>query len=135
MTGQTVTGLWQPRNVRVKALEFEIDLPPVLRQAVKDSKSIKRRIELWALWRRQFTKEFQMAAVRRLEQGRSIAEVSRAFEVNPGALHRWRREFRHGPGKAFPGNGKPRRSDGRIAVLAMANGYPGSNGSSGTWPP
>ena len=43
------------------------------------------------LSRRQFTKEFKLAAVRRLEMGASIAEVARAFEVNPNVLHRWRR--------------------------------------------
>jgi transposase-like protein len=43
------------------------------------------------LSRRQFTKEFKLAAVRRLEQGVSIAEVARALEVNPNVLHRWRR--------------------------------------------
>jgi len=69
------------------------------------------------LSRRQFTKEFKLVAVRRLEQGVSIAEVARALEVNPNVLHRWRREFRHGPGNAFPGNGKPRWSEGRIAEL------------------
>jgi transposase-like protein len=42
--------------------------------------------------RRLFTKEFKLAAVRRLEQGVSIAEVARALEVNPNVLHRWRRE-------------------------------------------
>ena len=47
----------------------------------------------------------------------SIAEVARALEVSPNVLHRWRREFRHGPGNAFPGNGKPRWSEGRIAEL------------------
>jgi transposase-like protein len=33
------------------------------------------------LSRRQFTKEFKLAAVRRLEQGVSIAEAARALEV------------------------------------------------------
>jgi transposase-like protein len=69
------------------------------------------------LFRRQFTKEFKLVAVRRLEQGVSIAEVARALEVNPNVLHRWRREFRHGPGNAFPGNGRQRWSEGRIAEL------------------
>src|SRR5947208_7460394 len=32
-------------------------------------------------------------------------------------LHRWRREFRQGPGNAFPGNGKERWSEGRVAEL------------------
>ena len=67
--------------------------------------------------RRQFTKEFKLAAVRRLEQGVSITEAARALEVNPNVLHRWRREFRRGPGNAFPGNGKQRWSEGRVAEL------------------
>ena len=69
------------------------------------------------LSRRQFTKEFKLAAVRRLEQGTPIAEAARGLEVNPNVLHRWRREFRQGPGNAFPGNGKQRWSEGRIAEL------------------
>ena len=69
------------------------------------------------LSRRQFTKEFKLAAVRRLEAGVTLAEVSRGLEVNPNVLDRWRREFREAPGKAFPGNGKPRWSEGRIAEL------------------
>ena len=67
--------------------------------------------------RRQFRKEFKLAAVRRLEQGVSIAEVSRALEVNANVLHRWRLEFRQGRGNAFSGNGKQRWSEGRIAEL------------------
>ena len=67
--------------------------------------------------RRLFTKEFKLAAVRRLEQGVSITEAARALEVNPNVLHRWRREFRQGTGNAFPGNGKQRWSEGRIAEL------------------
>jgi len=44
-------------------------------------------------------------------------EAARALEVNPNVLHRWRREFRQGPGNVFPGNGKQRWSEGRIAEL------------------
>ena len=69
------------------------------------------------LSRRQFTKEFKLAAVRRLEQGVSIGEAARALEVSPNVLHRWRREFRQGPGNVFPSNGKQRWSEGRIAEL------------------
>ena len=58
------------------------------------------------LSRRMFTKEFKLAAVRRLEQGVSISEAARALEVNPNVLHRWRREFRTGPGNAFSGQRK-----------------------------
>ena len=80
------------------------------------------------LSRRLFTKEFKLAAVRRLEQGVSIGEAARALEVNPNVLHRWRREFRSGPGNAFPGNGKQRWAEGRIAELerdALVRAAPG----------
>ena len=53
------------------------------------------------LSRRQFTKEFKQAAIQRLEMGASVAEVARAFEVNPNTLHRWRREFRQGRAMRF----------------------------------
>ncbi len=67
--------------------------------------------------RRTFTRELKMAAVRRLESGASMAEVARAFEVNPNLLHRWRREYREGPGNAFPGLGKRRWEDVEQAKL------------------
>ena len=67
--------------------------------------------------RRTFNRETKMAAVGRLNTGASIAEVARAFEVNPNVLHRWRREFRHGPGNAFPGLGKRRWDETQAAQL------------------
>ena len=42
------------------------------------------------LSRRTFSKEFKLAAVRRLEQGVSMGEVARALEVNANVLHRVR---------------------------------------------
>ena len=67
--------------------------------------------------RRTFTREFKLAAVRRLEAGVSIAEVARGLEVNPKVLHRWRREFRQGPGNAFSVQGQRRWSEGKLAEL------------------
>jgi transposase-like protein len=69
------------------------------------------------LSRRRFTREFKRAAVQRLETGTSVAEVARAFEVDPNVLHRWRREFREGPGNAFPGLGRRRWEEARVAQL------------------
>src|ERR1700733_10904461 len=69
------------------------------------------------LSRRMFSKEFKLAAVQRLEQGIPLGEVARALEVNPNVLHGWRREFRQGLGNVFPGRGKQRWSEGRIADL------------------
>ena len=70
-----------------------------------------------SLSRRQFTKEFKEAAVRRLELGASLAEVARACEVNPNVLHRWKRELLGYGVKAFPGNGKTRADERRVAEL------------------
>jgi transposase len=67
--------------------------------------------------RRQFTKEFKLGAVRRLEEGVPLGEVARGLEVNPNVLQRWRREFRQGPGNAFPGLGQRRWSESRTAEL------------------
>src|SRR3990170_4770978 len=69
------------------------------------------------LSRRRFTREFKLAAIERLERGVSLGEVARALEVNPNVLQRWRREFRQGPGNAFPGLGKRRWEEGRTAQL------------------
>jgi transposase-like protein len=69
------------------------------------------------LSRRTFTREFKLAAVRRLETGVSLADESRGLEVNRNLLHRRRREFRQAPGNAFPGNGQRRWSEGKIAEL------------------
>jgi len=70
-----------------------------------------------AVSRRKFSKEMKMAALQRLDAGASVAEVARAFEMNPNLLHRWRKEFRQGPGNAFPGMGKRRWDESKVAQL------------------
>ncbi len=69
------------------------------------------------LSRRKFTREMKLAAVQRLETGSSAAEVARAFEINPNVLHRWRKEFQNGPANAFPGAGKRRWDETKVAQL------------------
>lgn len=69
------------------------------------------------LLRRKFTREFKEAAVRRLELGASLAEVSRACEVSAKMLCRWREELRQLGAKAFPGRGQRREEAGRLALL------------------
>jgi transposase len=68
-------------------------------------------------FRRNFTKEFKEAAIRRLQLGASVAEVARACEVNPNVLHRWRRELREQGAHAFSGNGKSRAEENQVAAL------------------
>jgi transposase-like protein len=59
----------------------------------------------------------KLAAVQQLEAGTSAAAVARAFEINANVLHRWRKEFRQGPGNAFPGLGRRRWDDPKVAQL------------------
>jgi transposase-like protein len=58
--------------------------------------------------RRKFTKKFKEAAIKRLAQGSSLAEVARACGVSANVLNRWRQELRNFGGKAFSGYGKRR---------------------------
>ncbi len=81
-----------------------------------------------SLSRRKFTQEFKLSAVERLQQGASAAQVSRAFEINPNLLQRWRREFRQGPGNAFPGEGKRRWEETPTAELERKAGRPAGHG-------
>ena len=69
------------------------------------------------LSRRKFTREMKLAALQRLDAGASAAEVARAFEISPNLLHRWRKEFRQGSGNAFPGLGKRRWDETKVAQL------------------
>lgn len=69
------------------------------------------------LSRRKFTKEFKIAALRQIDGGASIAAVARSCEINPNLLHRWRRDFQQGPEQAFPGLGKKRADEKRVAEL------------------
>lgn len=69
------------------------------------------------LSRRNFTREFKIAALRRWEAGASLAEVARSCEINPALLHRWRRDFRQSPEQAFPGLGKRRPTEDHVGEL------------------
>ena len=69
------------------------------------------------LSRRKFTKEFKIAALRQLDACVSIAAVARSCEINPSLLHRWRRDFQQSPEQAFPGLGKKRADENRVAEL------------------
>ena len=49
--------------------------------------------------RRVFTREFKLAAIKELDSGRQL-------EVSANTLHRWHREFREQPTKAFSDQGR-----------------------------
>lgn len=69
------------------------------------------------LSRRKFTKEFKIAALRQVDVSGSIAAVARSCEINPNLLHRWRKNFQEAPEHAFPGLGKKRTDENRVAEL------------------
>ena len=67
--------------------------------------------------RRKFTREFKVAAVKRLQTGFPVGRVARELEVNPNQLHAWRREFQKRPNTAFSGEGRRRGEESPVAEL------------------
>jgi len=67
--------------------------------------------------RRVFTREFKLAAVKELGSGKPLGYVARQLEVNPNTLHRWRREFKAQPTKAFSGQGRRLLAESHEAEL------------------
>ena len=67
--------------------------------------------------RRKFSKEFKVAAIRRLQGGQTAAEVARALEVHPAELYRWRREVDEHGERAFQGVGRQRAAESRVGEL------------------
>ncbi len=67
--------------------------------------------------RRKFTREFKLAAVKRLQAGQSVGRVARELEVNPNQLHLWKREFTLRPNSAFAGEGRRRSEESPAAEL------------------
>ena len=58
------------------------------------------------LVRRGFTREFKIAAIKELEDGKTVGVVARRMEVSRTVLYRWYREYKKHPTKAFSGPGK-----------------------------
>src|SRR5712691_4739513 len=73
------------------------------------------------LSRRRLTRGVQAGRPSASGNGASVAEVTRAVEVNANFLNRWQREFREGPGDAFPGAGRRGWNEGRLAQLERKN--------------
>ncbi len=58
------------------------------------------------LARRVYSRELKLAAMRDIDNGRTIAEVARLLELSPKLLERWRGEWRARGELAFPGQGR-----------------------------
>jgi len=70
-----------------------------------------------SLSRRQFSREFKLEAIQRMEAGQPLVVLARALEVSPSLLHRWRQEFRSNPSGAFAGPGRRWLAESREAEL------------------
>ena len=75
--------------------------------------------------RRQFTKEFKIEAVRRLQGGESASALARELEVKRGKLYDWCAAFERYGEQAFPGPGRrpggaPRVERGRETEANVA---------------
>lgn len=58
------------------------------------------------LARRVYSRELKVAAMREIDNGRTVAELARQLELSPKALERWRGEWRARGEMAFPGIGR-----------------------------
>jgi transposase-like protein len=56
--------------------------------------------------RRRFLREWKIEAVQRVQNGVSVAEVARTYQIDPNVLRRWRRDYLKSPDAAFPGSGR-----------------------------
>jgi transposase len=67
--------------------------------------------------RRTFTREFKVAAIKRLQTGMPVGRVARELQVNPNQLHAWKRQFEQRPNTAFSGEGRRRGEESQVAEL------------------
>ncbi len=58
------------------------------------------------LARRVYSRELKLAAMREIDNGRTVAEVARQLQLSPKSLERWRGEWRARGDLAFPGLGR-----------------------------
>jgi transposase-like protein len=58
------------------------------------------------LSRRVYSREMKIAAMREIDNGRTLAEVARQLQLSPHLLDRWRSEWRAKGELAFPGVGR-----------------------------
>jgi transposase len=58
------------------------------------------------LARRLYSRDVKIAAMREIDNGRTLAEIARQLELSPNLLQRWRGEWRARRDLAFPGAGR-----------------------------
>jgi len=76
--------------------------------------------------RRNYTREFKVNVVQAYESGKSVAELTREYDIHANLLYKWAQEYRNNPTGAFRGSGHDSKSDtekeSRIAELEQMIG-------------
>ena len=70
--------------------------------------------------KRLFSREFKLAALRRMESGENVSALCRELGIRRKYLYQWRERFRLGGPIALRTRGRPKKSE----VLAMQAGSP-----------
>ena len=70
--------------------------------------SIKRRV---------FSNDFILQVLSEADQGVSIPELNRHYELSGGMIAKWRRQLKQTPTKPFPGKGSRDAEKARIAEM------------------
>ena len=68
--------------------------------------------------KRRFSREFKLAAIRRMEAGENVSALARELGVRRKCLYQWRDRFRAGGPIALRSRGRPTKAE----VLAMRTG-------------
>lgn len=64
--------------------------------------------------KRSYTREFKLSVLAEL-QDKTMAQVSKKYNVHVSVITRWRREYRESPTKAFSGNGVLWKMEAQLA--------------------
>ncbi len=76
--------------------------------------------------RRKYTREFKVNVVQAYESGKSVAELTREYEIHANLVYKWTQEYRNNPTGSFRGSGNvPEVStgqEGRISELEQMIG-------------
>lgn len=68
--------------------------------------------------RKTYDKEFKLSAVKMvLEEGLSVAQVSRDLGINENSLHNWKKKYLEDKENAFPGRGRLKPEDEELRRL------------------
>jgi len=65
--------------------------------------------------RKRFTQDFKLKVLSELDSGKTVAELSRMYEVHPNVLSRRRREYKRNPREAFAGHGNTWKLEALLA--------------------